>query len=250
MADASLLAHHHTALLPPAAALTELSELRRVVATLQSQLAKLQDDVAAMAQPATVASEATAAASGPAATPSTTPASATSAWGPGGSAWGPRPTASASATAPASPTAPVSGPMTDLFGSIPAGIDLEMTPADGAAPASREALQAEPSEEAAEPRRTPPLSAAASATAADPPESISAMLARLRAEKVERDRLKRAEFLNELFLPELAEEVRRLQRERPDARAHWAAHCTVQSGGVKDPLRHSVASLMEFLSQW
>ena len=96
----------------------------------------------------------------------------------------------------------------------------------------------------------PPPSAAASATAADPPEGISAMLARLRAEKVERDRLKRAEFLNELLQPELAEEVRRLQRESPDARAHWAAHCTAQAGGVKDPLRHSMASLGDFLSQW
>ena len=76
------------------------------------------------------------------------------------------------------------------------------------------------------------------------------MLARLRAEKVERDRLKRIEFLDELLQPELAEEVRRLQRERPDARAHWAAHCTAQSGGAKDPLRHSMASLRVFLSQW
>ena len=140
VADASLLSQHHTAPLPPAAAHSELSELRRVVATLQSQFAKLQNDVAAMAQPATVASEATAAAPGPAATPSTTPASATSAWGPGGSAWGPRPTASASATAPASPTpardqwlpfagGDVSGPMTDVFGSIPAaGIYLQAPP--------------------------------------------------------------------------------------------------------------------------
>ena len=76
------------------------------------------------------------------------------------------------------------------------------------------------------------------------------MLARLRAEKVERDRLKRAEFPNELFLPDLAEEVRQLQRKRPDARAHWAAHCAAQSGGVMDPLRHSVASLSEFLYQY
>ena len=75
------------------------------------------------------------------------------------------------------------------------------------------------------------------------------MLAKLRAEKVERDRLKRAQFLNELSLPELAEEVRRLQRESPDARALWAAHCTAQFGGVKDPLKHSMASLRDFLSR-
>ena len=144
VADASLLAHHHAAPLRPAADLTEVSELRRVVTTLQSQLAQLQEHVEALIK-AAAASEATAAASGPAATPSTTPASATSAWGPGGSAWGPRPTASASATAPASPTpardqwlpfagGDVSGPMTDVFGSIPATcIFLETTLAGGPA---------------------------------------------------------------------------------------------------------------------
>ena len=73
---------------------------------------------------------------------------------------------------------------------------------------------------------------------------------RLYAMKVERDRLERVAFLNELLLPELAEEVRRLQRDSPDARALWAAHCTAQAGGVKDPLRHSMASLGDFLSQW
>ena len=76
------------------------------------------------------------------------------------------------------------------------------------------------------------------------------MLARLRAEKVERDRLKRVEVLNERLHPELAEEVRSRQRESPDARALWAAHCTAQAGGVKDPLRHSMASLRAFLCQW
>ena len=94
-----------------------------------------------------------------------------------------------------------------------------------------------------------PAASEASAAAAGPPESFSAKLARLRAEKVERDRLKRAQFLNELSLPELAEEVRRLQRESPDARALWAAHCTAQFGGVKDPLKHSLASLKDFLSR-
>ena len=160
VADASLLAHHHTAPpLPPAAALSELSELRRVVTTLQSQLARLQEDVAALARPAMVDSEMAAAASGPAATPSATP-TATSAsasvtrpaaswrpgttattpdldpWGPGGSAWRPRPTAtsaSASATVPFA-GGDVSGPMTDVFGSIPAtGIFLETTLAGGPA---------------------------------------------------------------------------------------------------------------------
>ena len=48
----------------------------------------------------------------------------------------------------------------------------------------------------------------------------------------------------------LAERVRRLQSERPDARAQWAAHCDAQFGGVKDPLRHTAASLRDFLSQW
>ena len=76
------------------------------------------------------------------------------------------------------------------------------------------------------------------------------MLARCRAEKVERDRLNEELLRNadELLQPELAEKVRRLQRECPDARAHWAAHCTAQAGGVKDPLRHSMASLRTFLS--
>ena len=196
VADASLLSQHHTAPLPPAAAHSELSELRRVVATLQSQFAKLQNDVAAMAQPATVASEATAAAPVPAATPSTTPASATSAWGPGGSAWGPRPTASASATAPASPTAPVSGPMTDFFGSIPAGIDSEMAPAEGTAPASSEALRAKPGKASrpAEPRSEPPQQRA---WGVDGSETRDEFFARLRVEKMDRDRLRRAEFPNQ-----------------------------------------------------
>ena len=77
-----------------------------------------------------------------------------------------------------------------------------------------------------------------------------ARLPRLRAEKMERDRLKRVEVLNERLHPELAEEVRSLQRESPDARALWVAHCAAQAGGVKDPLRHSMASLGDFLSQW
>ena len=45
----------------------------------------------------------------------------------------------------------------------------------------------------------------------------------------------RASFLSGLRLPELAEEVRRLQRERPATRALWATYCTAQYGGVKDP---------------
>ena len=49
---------------------------------------------------------------------------------------------------------------------------------------------------------------------------------------------------------DLANEVRRLQKERPDARAQWAAYCHEQTNGVKDPLRHSVASLRDFLSQF
>ena len=46
---------------------------------------------------------------------------------------------------------------------------------------------------------------------------------------------------------DLADEVRRLQKERPCARAQWASYCHVQTNGVKDPLRHSVASLRNFL---
>ena len=49
---------------------------------------------------------------------------------------------------------------------------------------------------------------------------------------------------------DLAAEVRRLQRERPGARAEWAAYCEEQANGIKDPLRHSVASLREFLYQF
>ena len=49
---------------------------------------------------------------------------------------------------------------------------------------------------------------------------------------------------------DLADEVRRLQKERPDARAQWAAYCHEQTNGVKDPLRHSVASLREFLFEF
>ena len=46
---------------------------------------------------------------------------------------------------------------------------------------------------------------------------------------------------------DLADEVRRLQKERPGARAQWATYCHEQTNGVKDPLRHSVASLRNFL---
>ena len=46
---------------------------------------------------------------------------------------------------------------------------------------------------------------------------------------------------------DLAEEVRRLQRERPDARAQWVTYCGETLGGVKDPLKHTVASLRRFL---
>jgi enoyl-CoA hydratase/carnithine racemase len=45
----------------------------------------------------------------------------------------------------------------------------------------------------------------------------------------------------------LAEIVRRLQRERPDARAQWETYCGETLGGVKDPLKHTVASLRRFL---
>ena len=99
----------------------------------------------------------------------------------------------------------------------------------------------------------PPPPAAACAADADP---HAAYMARLYAEKEERQRLwtarlqtQRTVFLSGLLLPELAEEVRRLQRDRPDARAQWAAHCVEQSGGVKDPLKHTMASLRDFLSR-
>ena len=45
----------------------------------------------------------------------------------------------------------------------------------------------------------------------------------------------------------LADEVRRLQRTRPGARALWAAYCDEQFSGVKDPLRHTMASLQGFI---
>ena len=45
----------------------------------------------------------------------------------------------------------------------------------------------------------------------------------------------------------LADEVRRLQRTRPGARAKWAAYCDEQFFGVKDPLKHTVASLNVFI---
>ena len=49
---------------------------------------------------------------------------------------------------------------------------------------------------------------------------------------------------------DLAAEIRRLHRERPTARAEWAAYCEEQANGIKDPFRHSVASLREFLYQF
>ena len=49
---------------------------------------------------------------------------------------------------------------------------------------------------------------------------------------------------------DLADEVRRLQKERPDARAQWAAYCVEQANGIKDPLRHSVSSLKQFLEEF
>ena len=49
---------------------------------------------------------------------------------------------------------------------------------------------------------------------------------------------------------DLAAEVRRLQREHPGARAAWVAYCEEQANGIKDPLRHSVSSLREFLYQF
>ena len=44
-----------------------------------------------------------------------------------------------------------------------------------------------------------------------------------------------------------ADEVRRLQRERPDARAMWVSYCDDTHGGRKDPMMHTVASLKRFL---
>ena len=49
---------------------------------------------------------------------------------------------------------------------------------------------------------------------------------------------------------DLADVVRRLQKERPGARAQWATFCHEQTNGVKDPLRHSVASLRSFLCEF
>ena len=49
---------------------------------------------------------------------------------------------------------------------------------------------------------------------------------------------------------DLADEVRRLQRERPAARAEWAAYCVEQTNGIKYPLMHSVSSLRQFLEEF
>ena len=46
---------------------------------------------------------------------------------------------------------------------------------------------------------------------------------------------------------DLAEEVRRFQRERPDARAQLEIYCCETLGGIKDPMKHTVASLRRFL---
>ena len=100
--------------------------------------------------------------------------------------------------------------------------------------------------------------------AAVPPESRSAIFARLRAESVRHaeGRMALLALASAAALEaertlvagsvatgrDLAEEVRRLQRERPDARAQWVTYCGEQFGGVKDPLKHTVASLRRFLS--
>ena len=42
-------------------------------------------------------------------------------------------------------------------------------------------------------------------------------------------------------------EVRLLQRRRSDTRIRWYAHCVSHFGGVKDPARHTIASLSQFL---
>ena len=46
---------------------------------------------------------------------------------------------------------------------------------------------------------------------------------------------------------DLAESVWHLQKVRPDARARWVAYCGETLGGVKDPLKHTIASLRRFL---
>ena len=46
---------------------------------------------------------------------------------------------------------------------------------------------------------------------------------------------------------DLAGRVRRLQKERPAARARWVTYCGETHGGVKDPLMHTMASLRRFL---
>ena len=46
---------------------------------------------------------------------------------------------------------------------------------------------------------------------------------------------------------DLAERVRRLQKGRPAARAQWETYCGETLDGVKDPLKHTVASLRRFL---
>ena len=118
----------------------------------------------------------------------------------------------------------------------------------------------------------PTPSAAASAAAADPPavprsetrlffteesvallrarraarlESEAALLARASAAALEAERTLVAGDV--ATGRALAEEVRRLQRERPDARAQWVSYCGETLGGVMDPLKHTVASLRRFL---
>ena len=77
------------------------------------------------------------------------------------------------------------------------------------------------------------------------PASREALLALARAAALEAERATVAGNLR--VGRDVAEEVRRLQRERPDARAQWETYCGETLGGVKDPLKHTVASLRRFL---
>ena len=45
----------------------------------------------------------------------------------------------------------------------------------------------------------------------------------------------------------LAEKAKSLQREDQDARTRWSEHCRANHDGVKDPYKHTVASLRHFM---
>ena len=53
---------------------------------------------------------------------------------------------------------------------------------------------------------------------------------------------------NDARVPAIAETIRNLQRRRPDTRLRRAAYCVSHFEGIKDPGRHTMASLSRFLA--